>query len=69
MPRPSLPSSLQDAIASYKRPGHQEVRAELVHHWGDLGWRPLRLPRGVQLSSHLQFASTGIMSRAPWPPN
>jgi hypothetical protein len=62
---------MQDAIASFKRPGHQEVRAELVHHWVDLGWRPLRLPRDSPgASGALQPAGGGsTMSRRLWPPN
>ena len=58
-------------MASFKRAGHQEVRAELAHHWVDLGWRPLALQQpptvGAELSSVIQ-ATGDVLERGLWPP-
>lgn len=58
-------------MASFKRAGHQEVRAELAHHWVDLGWRPLGLQQppsgGAELSSVIQ-ATGDVLERGLWPP-
>jgi len=56
-----------DEVASYKRAGHHEMRGELVHHWVDLGWRPLQLARGAEMSSVVQL-SGAAMTRQLWPP-
>lgn len=33
-----------DEHAASKRAGHEGIRSELLHHWVDLGWRPMGLP-------------------------
>lgn len=55
-----------DAVASFQRGGHKEIRGELAHHWIDLGWRPLNL-KGAEMSSVVQL-SGAAMTRQLWPP-
>ena len=51
-----------DEVAAHKRSGHHQLRSELLHHWVDMGWRPLHLPVDGYLDP-----SDHCMRRGVWP--